>query len=59
MSSALIVIDPPHNVSIRDRQRLEDDFALLTERSKDYVGDYRMNLQRDFAAVVAKWDDAL
>ena len=44
---------------LRDQQRLEDDFALLTERSKGYVGDYRTNLQRDFKTVVAKWNDAL
>ena len=44
---------------LRDRQRLEDDYALLTERSKGYVGDYRANLQRDFGTVVAKWNDAL
>jgi len=44
---------------LRDRQRLEDDYALLTERSKGYVGDYRSDLQRDFGAVVAKWNDAL
>jgi hypothetical protein len=44
---------------LRNRKWLEDDYALLTERSKHFAAQRKEDLAREFANTVAKLDDAL
>jgi hypothetical protein len=43
---------------LRNRTWLESDYASFSERFRPYVAERKENLERDFAKVVAKWDDA-
>jgi hypothetical protein len=44
---------------VRNRTWLEHDDASFSERIRPYVAECKEKLERDFAKVVAQWDNAL